>query len=78
MIAFALGTALLIAEVLLSSLVKGMITETANHFALVEQLPEDAILIFHNVPWEDYEELLAQVGEARGLRTASTTGLSKL
>ena len=37
MIAFALGTALLIAEVLLSSLVKGMITETANYFALVER-----------------------------------------
>jgi len=37
MIAFALGTALLIAEVLLSSLVKGMITETGNYFALVER-----------------------------------------
>ena len=55
-----------------------MITETANYFALVEQLPQDAILIFHNVPWEDYEELLAQVGEARGLRISFNDGTLKV
>ena len=55
-----------------------MTTETVNYFALVEQLPEDAILIFHNVPWEDYEELLAQVGEARGLRISFNDGILKV
>ena len=55
-----------------------MITETANYFALVEQLPENAILIFHNVSWEDYEELLAQVGEARGLRISFNDGTLKV
>jgi Uma2 family endonuclease len=55
-----------------------MITETVNYFALVEQLPEDAILIFHNVSWEDYEELLAQVGEARGLRISFNDGTLKV
>jgi Uma2 family endonuclease len=55
-----------------------MITETANYFALVEQLPENAILIFHNVTWEDYEELLAQVGEANGLRISFNDGTLKV
>ena len=55
-----------------------MITETANYFALVEQLPDDAILIFHNVSWEEYEELLAQVGEANGLRISFNDGTLKV
>src|SRR4029079_17174979 len=51
-----------------------MITETCNYFALVEQLPSDASVTFRNVTWEEYEELLAQVGEARGLRISFNDG----
>ena len=51
-----------------------MITETANYAALVEQLPCDAILVLHNVTWDDYEDLLAEVGEARGLRISFNDG----
>jgi len=54
-----------------------MITETANYLAVVAQLPEDSIVIFHNVTWEEYEELLAQVGEASGLRISYNDGTLK-
>jgi Uma2 family endonuclease len=55
-----------------------MIAETANHFALVSQLPEDTVVTFHNVSWDEYEELLAQVGEASGLRVSFNDGAMKI
>ena len=55
-----------------------MIAETANHFALVSQLPEDSVVIFHNVTWDEYEELLARVGEASGLRVSFSDGALKV
>jgi len=45
-----------------------MITDTTNYYAVVSQMPEDTIVIFHGVSWEEYEELLIRVGEAPGLR----------
>jgi Uma2 family endonuclease len=51
-----------------------MITEATNYYAYVSQLPEDAEVIFHGVTWEEYEELLDQVGEARGLRISYNDG----
>jgi Uma2 family endonuclease len=37
-------------------------------------MPADTIVTFHGVSWEEYEELLAQVGEARGLRLSFDEG----
>src|SRR5678816_507498 len=55
-----------------------MITETTNYFAVVSQLPEDSVLIFHNVNWNEYEELLEQVGEASGRRISFNDGTLKI
>lgn len=43
-------------------------TPTANYYEIVSQLPPATDVTFHNASWEDYEELLGQVGEASGLR----------
>ncbi len=55
-----------------------MITETANYFAVVEKMPEATTVSFHNATWEDYEELLARVGEAKGLRISFNDGTLKV
>ncbi len=55
-----------------------MSTDTTSYFAVVETMPEDTIVIFHNVTWEEYEELLAQVGEAGGLRISFNDGTLKV
>jgi Uma2 family endonuclease len=47
---------------------------TTNYCELVEQLPADSTLILHHVSWEDYEELLEAVGEAKGLRISYDGG----
>jgi Uma2 family endonuclease len=55
-----------------------MIAENVNYFALVSQLPEDTVVTFHNVTWDEYEELLAQVGDASGLRVSFSDGALKI
>jgi Uma2 family endonuclease len=55
-----------------------MITETTDYYALISQMPEDTVVIFHDVPWEEYEELLAQVGESPGLRISYDDGTLKV
>ena len=55
-----------------------MIAAPSNYYALVSQLPEDTIVIFHGVTWEEYEELLDQVGEASGLRISYNDGTLKV
>jgi Uma2 family endonuclease len=45
-----------------------MSTQIASYYEIVSQLPEDAAVSFHDVSWDEYEELLEQVGEAPGLR----------
>lgn len=54
------------------------LTQTANYFAVVERLPEATVVIFNDVTWDDYEELLAQVGEASGLRISFNEGILKV
>ena len=51
-----------------------MITETANYYDIVSQLPPGAGVTFQNVSWEEYEELLEQVGEAGWLRISYDEG----
>ena len=45
-----------------------MIAEAVNYYEIVEKLPAGTVVTFHNVTWDEYEELLEQVGEARWLR----------
>ena len=51
-----------------------MIAEAINYVEIVSQLPADALLIQHDVSWEEYEDLLEQVGEASGLRISYDDG----
>lgn len=51
-----------------------MSTQTLSPYAFVTQLPADTVITFHNVSWEEYEELLEEVGEASGLRISYDDG----
>jgi Uma2 family endonuclease len=51
-----------------------MSTQITSYYEMVSQLPEDASLTFHDVSWDEYEELLEQVGEAPGLRITYDNG----
>lgn len=51
-----------------------MSTQTLQYYEIVSQLPEDTVITFHNVGWEEYEDLLEQVGEASGLRISFDEG----
>ena len=55
-----------------------MITETSNYYFIVSQLPPDTSVVFHNVSWEEYEELLDQVGDANWLRISFNDGTLKV
>jgi Uma2 family endonuclease len=41
---------------------------------MIDRMPADSVLIQHGVGWNDYEELLEAVGEARGLRISFDVG----
>jgi len=43
-------------------------------YKVVERMPEDTVVTFHEVSWEEYEDLLERVGEARGLRISYDEG----
>jgi Uma2 family endonuclease len=56
-----------------------MITATSNYYDIISQMPEGAVRVFHNVTWDEYEELLEQVGESRhGLRISYNDGTLKV
>lgn len=51
-----------------------MSTQIASYYDMVSQIPDDASLTFQDVSWDEYEELLEQVGEAPGLRISYDNG----
>jgi len=51
-----------------------MSTQIASYYDMVSQLPEKASVTFQDVSWDEYEELLEQVGEAPGLRISYDNG----
>lgn len=51
-----------------------MSTQITSYYEIVSQLPADASLTFRDVSWDEYEELLEQVGEAPGLRITYDDG----
>jgi Uma2 family endonuclease len=56
-----------------------MITATSNYYDVVSQMQEGEVRVFHHVAWDEYEELLEQVGEARhGLRISFNDGTLKV
>ena len=54
-----------------------MSTQTQSYYEFVSQLPADTVVTFHNVSWEEYEELIDQVGEPAGLRISYDDGTLK-
>jgi Uma2 family endonuclease len=50
------------------------ITQTASYYDLISEMAPGSARTFHHVSWEDYEELLEQVGEAGGLRISFCDG----
>ncbi len=55
-----------------------MSVETANYREVIERLPTDSTLILRGISWDDYEELLAAVGEAPGLRISYDQGTMQI
>jgi len=55
-----------------------MSTPVIAYREVIEKLPEDSTLSLHNVSWEEYEALLASVGEAKGLRISYDQGTLKV
>lgn len=51
-----------------------MSLNTSSYYEIISELPANAVVTFDNVSWEEYEELLAQVGEASGLRISYDNG----
>jgi Uma2 family endonuclease len=51
-----------------------MSIETTSRLELVSHLPENTLVTFHDVSWEEYEEFLRDIGEARGLRVSYDDG----
>ena len=51
-----------------------MSTRTENYLEAVELLPEDALLVLHNVSWSEYEELLEDLLSWPGMRVAYNRG----
>ena len=51
-----------------------MSTQVTNYYEVVSQLPEHGSVTFREVSWDDYEELVEQVGEAPGLRITYDNG----
>ena len=52
-----------------------MSTATTNrHQELIDKLPPASTLILHDIGWEEYEELLDALGEAKGLRISYDQG----
>jgi Uma2 family endonuclease len=51
-----------------------MTTATQSYYEIATQMPPCATRTFHNVSWEEYEELIEQLSEAAGLRVSFDEG----
>jgi Uma2 family endonuclease len=51
-----------------------MTTETLGYFEIASNLPPAAVVTFHEVSWEEYEQLIEELGEARGRRVSYNDG----
>ena len=55
-----------------------MSTQTANYPEVINQLPAGSTLVLHDVGWDEYEELLGAVGEAKGLHISYDEGTMQI
>lgn len=55
-----------------------MTTETLGYFEIASHLPPAAAVTFHDVSWEDYEQLIEELGEARGMRVSYSEGTLRI
>jgi len=51
-----------------------MSTRSAEYLEAIEHLPAGAILVFQQVSWEEYENLLEDLGDRPGLRVSYDEG----
>lgn len=51
-----------------------MITHTTNYLEVIQYLPAGGTLILTEVPWEDYEQLLNDLGDCSSLRISYNQG----
>lgn len=51
-----------------------MIAQVNTYTDFIENLPSDSFVVLRNKTWEDYEELLEEVGEASHLRISFDEG----
>ena len=49
-----------------------MSTRSAEYLEAIEHLPAGAILVFQQVSWEEYENLLGDLVDRPGLRVSTT------
>ena len=55
-----------------------MSTETLGYFEIASNLPPAAAVTFHDVSWEEYEQLIEELGEAAGLRVSYGEGTLRI
>jgi Uma2 family endonuclease len=55
-----------------------MTTATQSYYEIATQMPPCATRTFHNVSWEEYEELIERLGQAAGLRISFDEGILKI
>jgi Uma2 family endonuclease len=55
-----------------------MVPAASTYYDLVSCMPEDTVVIFHQLTWEDYIELSEQVGETHRLRLSFNDGTLKV
>lgn len=51
-----------------------MSTATLSYFEIASNLPPSAVVTFHDVSWEEYEQLIEELGEAPGRRVSYNDG----
>ncbi len=51
-----------------------MSSQTFNLHAIIESLPAGSFVVLPDVNWNEYEDLLEQIGESRGVRTSYCDG----
>jgi Uma2 family endonuclease len=53
---------------------KTMTTETQGYFEIASSLPPAAAVTFHDVSWQEYEQLIEELCESAGLRVSYNQG----
>jgi Uma2 family endonuclease len=55
-----------------------MSTASSTYFEMISRMPEDSVVIFHKLTWNDYLNLSEQLGETHRLRLSFNEGTLKV